>query len=375
MTRKRVFLYGLLIVAAAAVYVVRMSGEMRDFEVYWEGSVHAAAGEPLYRDDAGHYVYKYFPAFAVLLIPLGLLPLPVAKALWFAASVVLLVLLIRLSREFLAERRASAAFLTGAIIVVLGKFFGRELVLGQANLLFGMLMVWAVLAMRSRRESLAGVLVALTIAIKPYGILFLPWLVARKQMASINAAAITILGVVVLPVPFYGIDGTIGLYRDWWMTVTETTASTLTSGDSVSFASMFAKWLVPGPLATSLATITSLGAIAMVVSVFKRRSDVRFPEATEAALLLMLVPMLSPQGWDYVLLLAAPAVALLANHLDQLPRALKAAVVVAALATGLSVYDVMGRRLYTAFIELGLISVCASVLIFALYALRVWKTA
>ena len=375
MTRTRALLYGLLIVAAVAVYAVRMSGEMRDFEVYWQGSAHAAAGEPLYRDDAGHYRYKYFPAFAILLIPLALLPLAVAKAVWFGASVVLLVLFIRLSREFLVERRASAAFVTGAMIVVLGKFFGRELVLGQANLLFGMLAVWAVLAMRSGRETRAGVMLALTVAVKPYGVLFLPWLAARRQRASIIAAGITLAIIVILPATFYGIGGTIALYQDWWATVTETTASTLTGGDSVSFASMFAKWLVPGPLATSLAVIASLGALAMAVSVFKRRSEVRFPEGVEAGLLLMLVPMLSPQGWDYVLLLAAPAVALLANHLDQLPRGLKASVVAAGLGMGLSVYDVMGRRAYEAFIELGLISVCASVLIFALYALRVNKNA
>jgi hypothetical protein len=375
MTRKRLVLAGLLILVATVVYVFRMSGEMRDFEVYWQGSAHAAAGEPLYRDDAGHYRYKYFPAFAVLLIPLGLLPLSVAKAIWFGTSVVLLVLLIKLSHQFLVERRASAAFVTGAVIVVLGKFFGRELVLGQANLLFGMLAVCAVLAMRGGRESLAGVLIAMTIAIKPYGVLFLPWLVARKQMASITAAGLTLAVIVILPAGFYGVGGTIALYRDWWTTVTETTAATLTSGDSVSFASMFAKWLSPGPLPTSLATITIAGAVAMTVSVFKRRSDVRFPEAAEAALLLMLVPMLSPQGWDYVLLLGAPAVALLANHLNQMPGALRAAVIVAGLAAGLSVYDVMGRRLYTAFVELGLISLCASVLIFALYALRVNKSA
>ena len=113
----------------------------------------------------------------------------------------------------------------------------------------------------------------------------------------------------------------------------------------------------------------------MAVSVFKRRAEVRFPEALEASLLLMLIPMLSPQGWDYVLLLAAPAVVLLANHRSQMPRGLQVTVFVAALAMGLSVYDLMGRRLYTAFVEFGLISVCASVLIFALYAMRVRKAA
>ena len=138
---------------------------------------------------------------------------------------------------------------------------------------------------------------------------------------------------------------------------------------------MFAKWLVPGPLATSLATIASIGALAMAASVFRRRADVRFPEAIEASLLLMLIPMLSPQGWDYVLLLSAPAVALLANQLDQLPRGLKTAVVAAALLMGLSLFDVMGRRTYELFLQTSAISVCASVLMFAFYALRVNKTA
>ena len=165
------------------------------------------------------------------------------------------------------------------------------------------------------------------------------------------------------------------LYGDWWKTVTESTASTLTSQDGVSFASMFAKWLSPGPLATSLTTITSLGALSTAASVFVRRSAVRFPEAVEASLLLMLIPMLSPQGWDYVLLLSAPAVVLLANHLDQLPRVLKVTVVAAGLLMGLSLFDLMGRQAYELFLQVSAISVCASVLMFALYALRVWKNA
>jgi hypothetical protein len=54
---------------------------------------------------------------------------------------------------------------------------------------------------------------------------------------------------------------------------------------------------------------------------------------------------------------------------------LKTAVVAAALLMGLSLFDVMGRRAYELFLQTSAISVCASVLIFALYALRVNKTA
>ncbi|HVG55933.1 MAG TPA: glycosyltransferase 87 family protein [Vicinamibacterales bacterium] len=374
MTRKHVIGVVLLILIATVVFAVRISSEMRDFEVYWTGGVHAAAGEPLYSADDGHYRYKYFPAFAVLAIPLSLIPLPAAKVVWFAASVVLLVLLIRLSVDLLPERRAPAVLLATSIVVVLGKFLGHELALGQANLLFAVLAVWAVVAMKTGRETLAGALIALTIAVKPYGVILLPWLIARKQRASIVAATIALAVIVVLPVPWYGL-GTIALYRDWLTTVTETTAPTLTSQDSVSFASMFAKWLSPGPLATALATITSIGAVAMAGAVFKRRSEVSFPEALEASVLLMLVPMLSPQGWDYVLLLGAPAVAMLANYRDRLPAALNKTVVVAALAMGLSIYDLMGRRAFGAFMQAGAISLCASVMIATLYVMRVRKIA
>ena len=375
MNPQRAGAWGLLILAAVLVFVFRMSGEMRDFEVYWVGSADAAAGEPLYREDAGHYRYKYFPSFAVLAIPLGLMPLAVAKAVWFAASVVLLVLLINVSREILPEQRKSTVFIVATVVVALGKFFGHELVLGQANLLFGALAVWAVLAMKNGRETFAGVLIAFTIAVKPYGVLFLPWLLIRKQRDSILAAAVTLTVIVLLPIPFYGVGGTIALYREWWATVTETTASTLTSQDSISFASMYAKWLSPGPLATALAVFSSVAALAMAAAVFARRSAVAFPEALEASLLLMLIPMLSPQGWDYVLLLAAPAIVLLANEADRLPKSMRVVAIVAVLTMGLSLFDLMGRRAYAAFMELAPISVCAIVLMVSLYALRVRRAA
>ena len=42
---------------------------------------------------------------------------------------------------------------------------------------------------------------------------------------------------------------------------------------------------------------------------------------------------------------------------------------------GLSVFDVMGRPAYAAFMEMAVISVCAAVLITALYAVRVKRIA
>jgi hypothetical protein len=300
----------------------------------------------------------------------GLLPLPVAKAVWFATSVLLLAVLVRMSVELLPERRKSIAFLAAAAIVVLAKFYGHELVLGQVNILFAALAVAAFQAMKRGHEPVAGVLVAFTIVIKPYGVLFVPWLLARRMTASVAAAGLTLAAMSVLPVPLYGVEGTIGLYRDWWATVSETTPSNLINPDNVSFASAYVKWLGPGTVATALALITGLASIGVAAAAFLHRRGLKFPEALEGSLLLMLIPLLSPQGWDYVLLLATPAVVLLANGLDRLSTAVRAASVVAALTMGLSVFDVMSRRAYAAFMEMAVISVCAGVLVTALYAMR-----
>jgi hypothetical protein len=364
-----------LLLGVLSAFAFQVSDKMADFEVYWRGASRAAAAEPLYRADDEHYRFKYLPAFAVLTIPLSVIPLPAAKIVWFTASVALLVLLISTSLRLLPERRRSDTLLIVLAAVALGKFFGHELILGQVNILFGVLAAMAFLAMKRRNELLAGVLIGLTIAIKPYGVLFLPWLAARSKMASIVAAVVTAGAVALLPLAIYDWGETIALHEAWWSTVSDTTPSNLLNPDNVSFASMWVKWVGAGTPATVLAVTTSFAALAVAVLVFFRRAGLAFPEALEGSLLLLLVPLLSPQGWDYVLLLAAPAVLLLANYGDRLQAGLRAAAIVAALTMGLSLFDVMGRNAYTAFMETAAISVCACVLITAVCSLRLRKIA
>ena len=364
-----------LLLGVLSAFAFHASDKMADFEVYWRGASRAAAAEPLYRADDEHYRFKYLPAFAVLTIPLSVMPLPAAKIVWFTACVGLLVLLISTSLRLLPERRRSAALLVLLAALALGKFFGHELILGQVNILFGVLAAMAFLAMKGRNQLLAGVLIGLTIAIKPYGVLFLPWLAARRKMASVVGAVVTAGAIALLPVAIYGWSETIALHQAWWNTVSETTPSNLVNPDNVSFASMWVKWLGAGTPATVLAVATALAALGAAVLVFVRRAGLAFPEALEGSLLLMLVPLLSPQGWDYVLLLAAPAVLLLADYGDRLPTGIRAAAIAAALTMGLSLFDVMGRNAYTAFMKTAAISVCACVLIAAVCSLRLRKVA
>jgi hypothetical protein len=363
----------LVVVAAivlAFLFIHRVTSKMPDFEVYWTAANRASHAEPLYRAEDGHYQFKYLPAFAILTIPLGAVSLETAKVAWFITSVGLLALLLVSSLNLVPEPRRATTVLVTLTLLVMAKFFGHELVLGQMNTLFGVIATAAGLAALNGREAMSGALTALAIVVKPYAVLFLPWLAARRRLPSISVALLGCAVIVCLPCVIYGVHGTIQLHREWWATVTTSTAPNLTNADNVSIAAMWAKWIGVGRLATILTALTSVSALGVAMMVFARRTGVRAPEALECALLLTLIPLLSPQGWDYVFLIATPAVMLLVNYDDRLPRGARILTRVALFTIALSLYDLMGRSAYGIFMSLSLITVCFFIVVGALTVLR-----
>jgi hypothetical protein len=369
-TRDRLVACAGLVIAAWLVGA-RVTRDMSDFEVYWKAAGRAASAEPLYRAEDGHFQFKYLPAFAILIAPVGTLPLPTAKWVWFGISAVLLVALVSLALALVRHRRKPAWLLVTLTFIVMAKFYGHELELGQVNLHFAVIVTAAMLGMRRGREAVAGALIAAAIVIKPYAVLFLPWLLARRRPASIATAVGGLVCILLLPIVLYGVVGATAQHADWWRIVSESTAPNLTSNDNVSFAGFFAKWLGPGPAAATLATAAGIALLGLALVVYLRREGVPFPEGLEGAMLLTCIPLLSPQGWDYVFLVSTPAVLILLNHEDQLPRGLRLAVYVSLALIGLTLFDVMGREAYGRFMQWSIITVCYGVVIAALVALRV----
>jgi len=384
--------------AIGLAFAFKVSRKMPDFEVYWRAGQRAAAGEALYRADDGHYQFKYLPVFALVVSPLTRLDQQSARALWFVLSVVSLAMLVLISVRLwrppclLREARPTSELPTDEArpandprvgpwlvviltLVVLGKFFARELVLGQANAMFAVITAGAVLALSQRRERLAGALVALGVVFKPYGLILLPWLIARRRSSSVVTFAAGLLIAVALPLLRYDPGTVLDLHRQWWSTVRDSTAPNLLNPDNVSWLAMYARWFGEGALARSIWLMTLAVVAAVTAWMWVRRRDVESPERLEGALLLMLVPLVSPQGWDYVLLLAAPAVVGLITHLRDQPRWLSVASSLAMAAIGLTIYDLMGRTAYHAFMMASGITLCTFVLIASLVGLRARQVA
>jgi alpha-1,2-mannosyltransferase len=354
----------------ALLFVGRISHKMPDLAVYWTAAARARAAEPLYRAEDGHYQFKYLPAFAVLAIPLSTVTLEFAKAIWFAASVGLLTALLISSLRFLPTQRKQTWLLVGATLAVMLKFYGHELVLGQMNLLFTVVVATAILAARTGHEWAFGALIALAIVVKPYAVIFLPWLLLSGRRVALGVATAGTILAIALPVVVYGLDGDIALHRDWWNTVSTSTAPNLTNADNVSIAAMWAKWIGAGTLATALTAGTAVLLLTLTTLVCLNRKDASFPEGLEAALLLTLIPLLSPQGWDYVFLTSTPAIMLLVNYDDLQPAVPRFVIRIALAAIGFTLYDLMGRVAYGRFMSWSVITLCYLIVIGGLWRLR-----
>jgi hypothetical protein len=373
--RTRALLGVLAVVSLVAVFTTRVSRKMPDFEVYRTAGSRALAAEPLYRADDGHFQFKYLPAFAVLASPLALVPLTAAKGGWFAVSAVLMLVLLGLSVRAMPEVRRPPALLLVITFLAMAKFYAHELVLGQVNLLFAVLVVLAIVWMRSGRDAAAGVLLALAVVVKPYAVLFAPWLVTRRNRTAFVSMAAGLLVLLLLPIARYGWDGNLRLLGEWWQTVTSTTTPNLTNPDNVSLSAMFTRWMGPDSPAPILAATTGGILLVLAAVVMAGRGSLTAPDTLEGSLLLLLIPLLSPQGWDYVLLIGTPAVMLLVNDVSSLPRGLRVATVVAIAVIALSIYDLIGRATYATFMGLSLITVCVVIEVAALVALRFRRAA
>ena len=345
--------------AVTAYGVTRLKRDFVDFEVMQQAGVRVLTAEPLYRDDDGHFQYKYLPAYAFAMTPFARIDIEISKAIWFAISVGLLIYFVQQSVNLLPDRRRSSRVLYWLIGVLIAKFVVTELVNGQCNILLGVLALAGCDAARRGRHVHAGVFVALAVFVKPYALVLVPWLAfsygAAPVLSFLGAFA---LGLPV-PVPVYGWSGNIALLAGWYHTVTSTTVPNLFLRHSISFAAMWAKWLGAGPIASSLALASVVASLAAAAFVFRCHHAVRHPAYLEVGFLLMLVPLISPQGWDYVLLLGVPAMLVLLDRWPEMTMPWRVVTAAGFFMANLTTFDTVGQHYYMVVTTYAVVSVGA----------------
>jgi hypothetical protein len=348
-----------LFLVAAVAFERRSQHEMFDFEVYRVAGARVAAAESLYRAEDGHWQFKYLPAFAFVIAPLAALPPVGARGVWFFLSAGLLVVLVNRSLVLLPDRRRTAGFLVGLTVLAMGKFYVREVGLGQSNLLLAVLVLAAVAQWRARRDGVAGALLAAATIVKPYAILFLPYLVVRRRWRDAASFLLVVAAALLVPALRYGWGGNLAQLHGWWDVVTTSTAPNLAGQDNISIAGMYAAWLGVGPVAGWLSATTALVLVLACARAILQGLEVSKPDYLDAALLLFVIPLLSPQGWDYVLLLSTPAVMLLLDRVGEFGAPVRWLFLGCLALAGLTLWDVLGGARYYSFMMSRVLTLCA----------------
>jgi hypothetical protein len=364
----------LLILIAAVLYgLVRIKrDELVDFRVPYRAAARFLAHESLYQPGDGHYQYKYLPAFAGVMAPFTLLPPRAAETIWFTLTVAMAWGLVRLSVAALPDRRLSLRLLFWLTLLLNGKFLVKELAFGQFNLPVALLLLAAVIAARRDQGLAAGAAIATAVFVKPYALVLLPWLAWTVGWRSLAMFGLVLAAGLLLPAASYGWSGNFTLLYEWYRTVADTTGPNLLGADNISFASMWAKWLGPGPIASRLALGSTIVAVVAGFAVMARRKQVAEPNYLEAAYFMFLVALLSPQGWDYVLLIGLPAYVCVVDRWNGLSRPWQVAAATGIFLTSFTIYDLLRRPLYLQLMQWSAVSVGAVLVAATLIRLR-WR--
>ncbi len=363
----------LLIVVALAAFNLRIGNAMVDFEGYRAAGRHAIAAEPLYRASQAtdpQSAFDKLPGFAMAMAATTLFSDDTTRVAWYALSWACLVLLLRWSVVTLPERRWSERSLVIVAVVVLAKFYARELTLGQSDLLLAVVLMAGLGALQLEAPRVAASSFAAGVFLNPFAIVLLPWLVASYGFAP-GLMACAILGAgLLLPAVFYGWTGNLEQLSDWWHLVTDAAAPHLPGASNVSLTTMWATWVGPGTIAVVLSGVSAILLLAVAATMWRQRKRVLEPDYTEFAFLILIIPLISPRGWDYLLLLGTPAVVCVVDRWRELRTPWRFASGTALAVMGFSLFDLLSHAAYGGLMSWSVVSLCALVVAATLAQLR-----
>ena len=339
---------------------------MRDFEVNYTAGKRLGWGETLYRKTDEHYMFKYLPSSSLIYYPLSKLPLNTAKAVWYIFVVTSCFLIFRVSGRLLGLSFKEDKYLLLLTALILGKFLFREIQLGQINAIVTLILLLMCRSLGNtkednpvRRDMVSGLLWGLATALKPYAVIFLPYFIVKRKWRALVSGLVVIGTGLMIPSLFYGIKGNFLVLKEWAQTLSRSTPGLYTSQDNVSFIALFSKWTGREGLSMGLAAaLIALLAVIVLWLIWKGKG-LDSSQILETAGLLILIPLVSPLGWDYTLLSSVLGIIIILKEFSRFPNYWKFFLVTSFIFTGISIHDLMGPQLYSRFMSLSIITLCS----------------
>lgn len=353
--------------------------KLNDFKVTYQAATRVLNHENLYNWEDGHYLFKYSPFFAVFVSPLGLIPFPYAKLLWMVLMVLTFWGLIKMGKYLVMNHRSPPPFFYLLSILLILRFFLREIELGQTDFLQLFLIFSFLLFLEREKEILGGLCLALSIMVKLTPLIFIPYLLYRRKFSSVFWALVFVFLFFASPTFIYGIEGNIALLKDWYGFMSLSSPPLLANDMNQSIFGMFYRFLTNSVyevnfvnlhpnLVNILIYIFVVGAYVYLLFLnrLSRRIKDSFlhnKETLEYAFLFIFMSLFSPLGWiqNFSSLILAFMVlvyyTLKTNFQDKLVSLL---LILSFILSSAINYETVGRRLndlflYSSFITIGVI--------------------
>ena len=373
----RTVLVIILIAFFLLVYVFWVRKDMSDFGVCYHSGKRILKGETLYRISDGHLQYKYSPPSAVFFSLFSLLPYEAAKFIWYLSELIFLYLILILSYKVLPSKLKKKGIVLVFALLILAKFYAREIELGQVNILIILTLTLLVMAVLNNKDALAGLLWGFTLFFKPYALVLLPYFFLKKKFKLVSTGIVLILFGFLSTIFFYGFTGNIIVLKEWLTTLSQSTSPLLATYGNASVHS-FILHLLPGHK-SELALVFLIFAFLIVGFSFlwmmflSKREQLKKPEVLEFSFLFILIPFFSPLGWYYNYLYSILAVIFLINYLERFPGILKYGLIINFIIIGVSLEEILGEEAFRFYTRYSLVAINYLIVLFYLFYARVRK--
>lgn len=362
-----------------------------DFEVYYKAAARILRGENLYRyaeDD--HYIFKYSPVSALYFIPFTIMPFSIAKfAYWIFLTAVIIAGFwfsvnlagIEPGDQKSARKANTVVFIAGLVLAV---HFLRELHLGQVNYVLLFMYISAVYLFVRGRKTWVSLLLASSLFLKPFGLIFFPYLLLKKEFRVVLLSVLFVILIGLLPVLFYfSFSEMISQYGFWFdeLKVELGHKQGLLDNANHTIFSVVARYspvrfIIIGSTASALYQLIILAVIGFLVLYFIRlrpgKSAIQGTEAgitADFSLLIAWIPLLAFTS-ENAFIFSQPVVLFVLVHFRELRIYEKILAITGLLLLGGNFSEALGKDLSKLINDLSLVSIGAVILIYLLFAIR-----
>jgi len=330
------------------IYIIKCHANMCDLDVFLRAGRRLLNSEPMYNLADGHFTFKYFPVNGLIFAMLSPLTYPIASMIWCTLIAFCgwfgMKICFRWAQEDVGFRLSPLTlFLT---LLILANYFIQEFQLGQSNVIMFYAILRSIDAWRKQQELPTALWWVLAFVIKPYVLPFLPFFFWKRAYRTGFIALGTATVLFFVPVIFYGWEGFWGVIKGLGDTAGGSSASLAENEYNGSLFGMFTKMgIAPYKTVTICSALTALGIGGWLAISSWGKAD---PQslAIETAVIMILTPLVSPQGWVYIYWCGVVGVVWIIARWQGLAAWEKGLASVIFAGMGLLNYEVLGKKLY-----------------------------